>query len=77
MHVPPAFAHASINPGGLVRLKEVKEGGKGGGLLLGLTTRWPSESEGAKGREGGEADKKKVKQKLVSLRAGGGGEGGR
>lgn len=39
------------------RPKEEKDGGKEGEPLPGLTTRWPSESDGVKGSEGGEADK--------------------
>lgn len=53
------------------RKREKTEGKREEEVLLGLTTRWPSEAEGAKRSEGGETDKKKGKEKLVSMSVGG------
>lgn len=50
------------------RKKGKTEGKKEEEVLLGLTTRWPSEAEGAKGSEGGE-DKKEGREKPVSMSA--------
>lgn len=61
----------SIQAACRARKRGKTEGKREEEVLLGLTTRWPSEADSADGSEGGEADKKKGKEKVVSRSVGG------